>query len=173
MSDLEFNFSNASDFEKKNSKRVRFWLKSFTKRQVLDSKNYDPLDFALKNFGHVRFWKIVCIQKIVFWFNLIRENDLFCIFFWCFSKERDFELKISKRVRFWFKIYTTRQIWDWKKYIFKVVLNASFFHFKKIKHVRYSVKILQPLRDELTCGSFQLYIGRLNLNQTLSFNFLP
>ena len=30
--------------------------------------------------------------------------------------------------------------------------------------------ILHTLRDELTSGSFQLYISRLNLKHTLSFN---
>ena len=45
LSDLEFNFSSASDFEIKISKRVRFWLKSFTKRQILGWKKYNASDF--------------------------------------------------------------------------------------------------------------------------------
>ena len=67
-------------FWKKNSKRVRFRLKSFTKRKVLDWKKYNVLDSEFKKFGRVRFWKNVCIQKITFWFILLRENDNFCIF---------------------------------------------------------------------------------------------
>ena len=45
-----------------------------------------------------------------------------------FSNASELEIKCSKRVIFWFKSFTTRQIWDWKKNIFKVVLNASCFH---------------------------------------------
>ena len=171
MSDLEFNFSNASVFEKK-----------FKTRQIFIEKFYKASRFGLKKIRPVIFW----IEK--FWTRQVLKNCLhprnhvlvhinpwkwLILHFCCFSKEHDFELEISKRVRFWFKLFTTRQIWDWKKYIFKVVLNASFFHFQKIQHVRFSVKILQPLRDELNSGSFQLYIRRLKLQQTLSFNFLP
>ena len=161
LSDFEFNFSNASDFEKKIFKTHQIWIKSFTKRQILDWKKDNALDFELKNFQDHRFWKTVCAQKITFWFNLLRENDLF--YFWCFSKEHDFELKCSKRVRFWFKSLTTRRIWDWKKYILKILLNASCFLFKQHNTSQFHLKIIQPLRDELTGGSFQLYIWQLNL----------
>ena len=172
LSDFEFNFSNASDFGKKNSKRVRFWFKSFTKRQILDWKKYNALDFELKIFGHVRFWKNVCIQKIRFWFILLRENDIFCIFGaflksiflnWKFQYASDFDLRGLQRVRFeiekntFSKSYWTRHFFILRKH------NTSDFH----------LKVLQPLRDELTSGSFQLYIWRLKLQQTLSFIFPP
>ena len=105
----------------------------------MDWKKYNVLDFELKKFEGVRLWKNVCIQKITFWFILLRENDIFCIFA-AFFETHNFEMKSSIRVRFRFERFTTRQIWDWKKYIFNVVLNASCFHFKKRQHVRVSVK---------------------------------
>ena len=105
----------------------------------MDWKKYNVLDFELKKLGRFRFWINVCIQKNTFWFNLLREKDIFCIFS-AFFKTHNFEMKISKRVRFQFERFTTRRIWDWKKYIFKVVLNASCFHCKKTQHVRVSVK---------------------------------
>ena len=46
--------------------------------------------------------------------------------FWNLS---DFELKFSKRVRFWFEVFTTRHILIWSFY------NASDFDYKKIKRV--------------------------------------
>ena len=67
---LKSKFQNASDFD----------LKSFTKRQILDWKKYNALDFELKNFGYVIFWKSVSIQKITFWFILLRESETFRIF---------------------------------------------------------------------------------------------
>ena len=172
FSHLEFNFSNASDFEIKISKRVRFWLKNFTKRQTLDWKKYNSLDFELKNFGHVVFWKSVCIQKTTFWFVLLRENDIFCIFgafskawFWneTFQNSSHFTLKVLQRVRFGIEKNTFSKSF-WARLVFLL---------KKHNTSVFQLKIIQPLRDELTSGSFQLYIWWLNLKQTLSFNFLP
>ena len=117
-------------------------------------------------------WKNVCIQKITFWFFLLRENDLFCIFGafltsiilnWKLQYASDFDLRGLQRVRFeiekntFSKSYWTRHVFIFKKH------NTSYFH----------LKVLQPLRDELASGSFQLYIWRLNLQQTLSFKFVP
>ena len=48
-----------------------------------------------------------------------------------FCNFSDFELKISQRVRFWFDVFTTRQILDWKNY------NALDFEFKIFRHVRF------------------------------------
>ena len=171
LSDFEFNFSNASDFAIKISKPVRFWLNIFTKRQILDWKKYNALDFELWNFGHFRFWKNVGIQKITFWFFLLRENDIFCIF-GAFLKSINLNWKFQYASDFDLRGFPTRQICNWKKYFFKVILNASFFHFKE-NTSDFHLKVLQPLRDELTSGSFQLYIWQLNLQQTLSYNFFP
>ena len=44
---------------------------------------------------------------------------------------------------------------------------------KKYNTSDFQLKSLQPLRDKLKSGSFQLYIWRLKLQQTLSFTFLP
>ena len=75
----------------------------------MDWKKYNALDFDLKKFGQVGFWKKVCIQKITFWFLLFRENDLFCIFGaflksmilnWNFQNASDFDLKDLQRARF-------------------------------------------------------------------------
>ena len=48
-----------------------------------------------------------------------------------------------------------------------------FFILKNYNRSDFLLKVLQPLRDELASGSFQLYIWRLNLQQTLSFIFPP
>ena len=45
------------------------------------------------------FEKNFRIQKITFWFILLRENEFF-LHFSCFFKKHDFELQISLRVRF-------------------------------------------------------------------------
>ena len=98
-------------------------------------KNHNALDFGSKVFRHVSFWKTFRIQKITFWFNLLRENDIFYIFCaflksmvlnWKFNYVSDFELKkynasdfktkFLQRVRFWFKNFTTRQKLDLKFY---------------------------------------------------------
>ena len=143
LPDLEFNFSNASDFEIKISKRYRFWLKSFTKRQILDWKKYNALDFELKNVGHVIFWKNVCIQKATFWFVCFTpwKRHFFCIFgafikawFWneTFQNASHFNLKVLQRVRFgiekntFSKSYWTRLVFLLKKH------NTSVFQLKII-----------------------------------------
>ena len=172
LPDLEFNFSNASDFETKITKRYRFWLKSFTKRQILDWKKYNALDFELKNFGHVNFWKNVCIQKTTFWFVLLCENDIFCIFgaflkawFWkeTFQNASHFNLKVLRGVRFGIEKNTfSKSHWT-----------CLVFLLKKHNTSVFQLKIIQPLRHELTSGSLQLYIWWLNLKQTLWFIFLP
>ena len=89
-------------------------------REILDWKTYNALDFELNVFRHIRYRKNVCIQKITFWFFLLHENDIFCIFRaslkriilnWKFHYMSDFELKkynlsdfdlkVLQRVRFW------------------------------------------------------------------------
>ena len=159
---LKSRLQNASDFDSK----------SFTKRQIVDWKKYNAVDFELKIFGNVIFWKSVSIQKITFWFNLLRENETFRIFgafleawFWkeTLQNASHFKLKVLQRVRFGIeKIH-------FQSRIERVML--SFL--KKHNTSEFQLKIIQPLRDELTGGSFQLYIWWINLQQTLSFNFLP
>ena len=63
LSNFEINFSNASDLEIKKLHRVRFWFKSFTKRQILDWKNYNALDFELKFFDVWDFEKMSAIKS--------------------------------------------------------------------------------------------------------------
>ena len=76
----------------------------------MDWKKDNALDFELKFFRHVRFWKNFRIQNAwTFWFILLRENDIFCIF-GAFLKKHDFVLKFSLPVRFWLQKNTTRQI---------------------------------------------------------------
>ena len=131
---------------KQRKESVRFWFKSYTTRQLLDWKKYYALDFELKTFRHVRFWKNVCIQKITSSFILLRENDIFCILcafsksmmlYWNFQNFSEFELKkrnasdfdlkknasdsakkILRLVRFWIKNLTTCQILNQNFYIF-------------------------------------------------------
>ena len=75
----------------------------------------------------------------------------------------DFDLKILQRVGFEIEKITFSKSY-WTRYVFIL---------KKHNTSEFQLKIIQPLRDEVTCGSFQLYIFRLNLKQTLSFNLLP
>ena len=54
--------------------------KRFRSRHFLDWKMYNALNFELKPYQFARFGKIVCIQKILFWFILLRENEIFPFF---------------------------------------------------------------------------------------------
>ena len=45
-----------ADFDLKNSQRVRFWVKIFTTRQILELKNYNASGFETENLQRVRFW---------------------------------------------------------------------------------------------------------------------
>ena len=146
-------------------------IKNFKKRQLLDWKKDNALDFELKNFGHIRFWKILACKDHVLVHFTPRKRDI--LHFWCFFESMILKWIFSNRNRFRFRGFLARQICNSEKNTFKVVLNRSSFHLKKTQHVSFSVKVLQPLRDELTCGSFQLYIWWLNLQQTLSFTFVP
>ena len=96
----EQKFWNLSDFELKFSQRVRFWFEVFATPQILDWQKYNALDFELEVFRDVRFWKMFASKKITFWFFLLRENDIFCIFR-AFFKKHDFQLKFSVGDRFW------------------------------------------------------------------------
>ena len=73
-------FYNVSDLKREEKQRIIFWFEIFTTRQIMDWQKYTALGFELQFFRHVRFWKNVCIQKITFWFFLLRENDISCIF---------------------------------------------------------------------------------------------
>ena len=117
---LEKKFWNLSGFELKFSQRVRFWFEVFTKRQILDWKKYNALEFELKLFRLVRFWKMFAPKKITFWFFLLRENDIFCIFRaflksmilnWVFLYVTDFELKKLQRIRFEFNKIQRVRFW--------------------------------------------------------------
>ena len=46
---LKQNFYNRSDFKWIFIKRVRFWIKSFTTRQILNLEFYDASDFEENN----------------------------------------------------------------------------------------------------------------------------
>ena len=72
------------------------------------------------------------------------------------------------------KLFKTRQISIWKIYnasdlgVEKKTFSKSHwtrhvFILKKHNTSEFQLKIIQPLRDELPGGSFQLYIWRLNL----------
>ena len=129
--------------------RVRFWNKNFKTRQILNKKfyeasdfglkNYNALDFELKNSGHVIFAKRGFHPKnhVLFHFTPWKRH---ISHFWCFFKSMILKWNFWKRVTFQLKGSTTRQNWDWKKNIFKIVLNVSCFPFKKTQHVRVSVK---------------------------------
>ena len=78
------------------------------------------------------FEKNFRIQKIAFWFILLRENDMFCVYrglfesmilYWKFHYVSDFELKKIQRVRFWIE----------KKY------NATDLEIKSFRLVRFSI----------------------------------
>ena len=128
MSDFEFKFSNLSDFEIKFSKRVRFRLKSFTKLQILDCKKLQRVRFSVKNFSTCQVSKNCLHPKnhVMVQFTPWKRLTLY---FWCFSKEHDFEFKVSKRVRCCFKNFTTRQIWDSKKTQFQSRIERVMFSF--------------------------------------------
>ena len=96
----------------------------------MDWEKYNALDFELKVFNKSNSEKNVCIQKITFWFILLPENDIFCIFRvllksmilnWKFYYVSDFELNKN----------TTRQILNLKEN------DASDFQLKFLQHVKF------------------------------------
>ena len=124
----------------KDGLKSKFWIKNFTTCQILNKKNttrqilickfynvsdfglkkYNALDFELKIFRHVRFWKIVCIRKITFWFILLRENYIFGIFrtflksmmlHWNFHYVLNFDFRKIKRVIFWKIFFHLVRFW--------------------------------------------------------------
>ena len=116
------NFFVLSDFELNFSQRVGFWFEVSTTRQslkILNWKKYNALVFEIKIFRQVTFWKKFASKKITFWFFLLRENDLFCIFRaflksmilnWSFLYVTDFQLKKSNASDFEYKNITTCHI---------------------------------------------------------------
>ena len=144
-------FYEASEFGLKKIQRVRLWIKIFSTCQVLKNSLHQ------KNYVLVQFtpWK--------------RKS----LHFWCFYKEDDFELKFSKRVRFWYKSLQRAGIRIEKNTFPRSHWTRHVFILKKHNTSEFQLKNIQPLRDELTGGNFQLYIWWLNLKQTLCFNFLP
>ena len=77
---LNYNFYNASDFTLKVFRRVRFWSKTFTTRQILKkSLILKSLILKKKLFLKSTILKKTCIQKIKFWFSLPRKMRKFCV----------------------------------------------------------------------------------------------
>ena len=112
---------------KKNLQPVRFQLLKITTRQILFQKfykaskfglkKYNALDFELKFFSNVRFWKNVCTQKSRFG-SFYSSKTTYFTFLCCFKSMipnwnyryvSDFQFKNIQRVRFLSKIFTTRQ----------------------------------------------------------------
>ena len=64
---------NASDFETKISQPVRFWFECFTRRQILDWKKFNALNFEIKNFTTCQI-----LEKNVFLKStILREKIIF------------------------------------------------------------------------------------------------
>ena len=90
--------------------------------------------------------------------NQISEKE-----FWTLS---DFELKISQRVRFWFEVCTTRQIWDWKN------CNALDFELEIFRHVRFWKMFASKrttfwfilLSENDIVGTFRAFLKRMIFN---------
>ena len=78
---LNINFYDASDFELKFLRRVRFWIKIFTTRQIVKYNFYDASDFELKFLRRVRLWIIIFttlqILKNKFSKSMILKKKLF------------------------------------------------------------------------------------------------
>ena len=132
-------FSKEHDFEVKISKRVRFWFKKFYEASDCGLKEIQRVWFWIKNFWTCQFLKKCFHPKnhVLVQFTPWKRD---ISHFWCCFKSMILKWNFSKRVTFQFKGSTARQIWDWKKYIFKVVLNVSCYPSKKTQHVRVSVK---------------------------------
>ena len=110
---LNQNLHNLSDFEwKKITTRENLnW--NFCNASDFDIKFNIGIDLEMENFRDVWLRKITCIQKITFWFFLLCENDILCIF--CF---------VLKKAWFWNENFTTCEISNWEKY------NATEFELK-------------------------------------------
>ena len=117
-------------------------------------------------------WKNVCIQKITFWFILLRENEIF-FNFGAFLKNISLNCKFQYASNFVLRGLQRVSFEIEKNTFSKSYWTRQFFILKNYNRSDFLLKVLQPLRDELASGSFQLYIWRLNLQQTLSFKFVP
>ena len=108
-----------------------------------------------------RFGSFYSVKTTYFAFFLLFLKRI--ILKWKFQNASDFDLRGLQRVRFEIE----------KKYIFKAVLNASSFHFKKTQHVRVSVKNYTTFDRRI--DFWQLPVVNLatksTTDQTLSFNF--
>ena len=124
---LNEKFQKASDFGLKNIQRIRFWIEKFWTCQVFEKK------FASKKS---RFGSFYSVKTTYFAFLVLFLKSIFLN--WKFQHASDFDLRDLQRVRF-----------ENKKKILKVVLNLSFFHVKKIQHVRFSIKKFTTIERQI------------------------
>ena len=110
-------FYNASDFKSFFWTRVRFWLETFTARQILS--------VLLLQFG-----KFSCVHHNMSRFRNVLRYSVGS-FGQVFFKKHDFELKFSLRDRFWIEKNKTRHILKRKKN------NASDFEIKKLRRFNF------------------------------------
>ena len=87
------------------------------------------------------FEKMFWSKKILFWFFLLRENDIFCIFRaflksmrlnWNFHYVSDFDLKKIQRVRFW--IWQENNASEFELKIILVRLWINFLNTRQISN---------------------------------------
>ena len=97
------------------------------------------------------------------------------LYFWCFFKKHDFEMKyIQNASAFDLKVLQRFRFGIEKKYIFKVVLNASCFPFKKTQHVRVSVKNYTTIERPIDVWQLQVVhlVNKSTTNIVVQFSSL-
>ena len=156
-----------TDFVRKKSQHVIFWIISYTTCLVLSRNVHHLSNFESKTLQSIRFcfmkfkasqflsWKKQTVQfwKKLYsnftWIILFRKIDMFCplrafskAFFWkktvCIVS--DLSWTKSERVRFWFKSFTTCKILKRKFY------NVSNFNLKVSARIIIWNKIIRTFR---------------------------
>ena len=123
-----------SDFESQTSQRVRFefffrlvrfWIKNFTARQILNSKTFAWSDFEINFFfeksffeGEYFFW------KSNFEFEFFYKNPTLNLKLYSAS---DFEVKIFRLVRFWNQFFFEKLDFAEEIYFLEVSFWLNFF----------------------------------------------
>ena len=150
---------NSSVFGRKFLQRLRFWIILLTTRQILNRNFNNATDFhvqvLLKN-QHLMdtplsknqfFWSPYIVRKVKvggfalsFW-KLVSESDVF-------GKQKYFELKILKKIRFWIEVLKTSPISS-QTHPTQQSVNGNFYIVSERE-----MKVLQRIRFLSKIGSY-------------------
>ena len=115
---LSYYIYNASEFELKILRRVRFWNEDFTTREIL-KKNKFLKSMILK--------KKIWTHKITFCLILTRKMRKFCVLRAYLRSTILKKKKFFKKHDFEEKYFSKKHDFEWKSFVKSVNLNKDFF----------------------------------------------